>query len=225
MTEPKKYNSFSGLSEEIRQKLDARMTQITLLDGECAYRRNEDADALYQVVSGKIKVSNVSKDGKELLYLVFEEGDCFGEVGLLDFEPRAHNALSSGTTILKVLKKNDFDVLLAEHPEILKPVARVLCTKLHTVFEFFENRALLPLPKRLANRIYELGVSEGGNTDNKLSLDIELSQMELAHMMGASRQAVGKVLKLWESQNLIRIHYGKITIVDLLAIEEISEME
>jgi len=223
MTKQNDYNFFSSLPEQTRQKIKVRMTRITLFNGDSAYRRNEEADALYQVVSGKIKISNVSKDGKEILYVVFGEGDCFGEVGLLDHKPRAHNAISSGTTVLSVLKKNDFDVLIEEHPEIIKSLALVLCANLHTVWDFFESRTLLPLQQRLAQRISDLTASHEKEPKKEFVQDINLSQIDLANMMGASRQAIGKILKGWEDQSFISIHYGKMTIINLDAIEKIAQ--
>jgi len=63
---------------------------------------------------------------------------------------------------------------------------------------------------------------DNNDTEGELSLDINLSQIDLAHMMGASRQAVGKILKNWEDQYFIRIHYGKVSVLNLRAIQEVS---
>jgi len=106
------------------------MVPKTLVAGESVYLKNDEPEAFYQIVSGKIRLSNVSKDGREILYLVFEDGDCFGEVGLLDHSKRPHNAIASGATELSVLGKLDFDELSKEHPEIIKLLAILLCTKL-----------------------------------------------------------------------------------------------
>jgi len=198
------------------------MTRRTLSDGDSVYRRDDDADAFYQIVHGKIRLSNVSNDGRELLYLEFSDGDCFGEVGLLDQSQRQHNAISSGTTELSALKKRDFDELSTEHPEIVTSLALILCAKLHTSWDLFDSRTLLPLPQRLAQRIYDLTAYQSKEAKGKSPHDINLSQIDLAHMMGASRQAIGRILKRWEDQSLVHIHYGKITIIDLPEIKKIA---
>jgi len=86
------YNFFDQLPQDLRQEVRERMVLKTLMTGETVYLRNDEPEAFYQVISGKIRLSNVSKDGREILYLMFEDGDCFGEVGLLDHSKRPHNA-------------------------------------------------------------------------------------------------------------------------------------
>jgi len=218
-----RYNFFDQLPKDLLEKVRARMVPKTLIDGESVYLKNDEPEAFYQVVSGKVRLNNVSKDGREILYLVFEDGDCFGEVGLLDHSKRPHNAIASGATELSVLSKRDFDALSEDHPEIIRLLVILLCTKLHTTWNLFDSRNLLPLPQRLATRFVDLATSDNNNTEDGLSLDINLSQIDLAHMMGSSRQAVGKILKYWEYQNFIRIHYGKITILNLDSIREVAD--
>jgi len=217
-----RYNFFDQLPKDLLQKVRERMVPKTLVAGESVYLKNDEPEAFYQVVSGKIRLSNVSRDGREILYLVFEDGDCFGEVGLLDHSKRPHNAIASGATELSVLSKLDFDDISKEHPEIIKLLAILLCTKLHTTWNLFDSRNLLPLPQRLATRIVDLATLDNNDTEGEPSLDINLSQIDLAHMMGASRQAVGKILKNWEGQYFIRIHYGKVTVLNLGAIQGVS---
>jgi len=219
------YNFFDQLPQDLRQEVRERMVLKTLMTGETVYLRNDEPEAFYQVISGKIRLSNVSKDGREILYLMFEDGDCFGEVGLLDHSKRPHNAIASGDTKLSVLSKRDFDELSKVHPEFLRLLVILLCTKLHTTWNLFDSRSLLPLPQRLATRIVDLATPDNNGNEEGLSLDINLSQIDLAHMMGASRQAVGKILKNWEDQCFVRIHYGKISVLNLRAIQEVSDQQ
>jgi len=189
------------------------------------FRKNEQPTALYQVISGEIRILNVTREGKEVLYLTFSEGDCFGEIGLLDGQPRPHNAVASRATILSVLRKSDFDDLRHKHPEFNEQVTLVLCRRLHLLFGYFESTAIMPLPNRLAKRIFDLATSQRGNNELPQACDINLSQNDLANMMGASRQATGRILKQWEEQKLIRLDYGKTTILDLNSIQDIADQQ
>jgi len=199
------------------------MTQKTLSNGDSIYLRNEKSDALYQVVSGEVRILNVTRDGREVLYISYHGGDCFGEIGLLDHEPRPHNAVASGPTVLSVLYKSDFDDLRQQYPEIDEQMILVLCQRLRLLFGFFEGSTLLPLPNRLAQRIFDLSTAPGKASDADSVHEIHLSQHDLANMMGASRQATGKVLKHWEEQGFIKLQYGKTAILDLKAIRAIAD--
>jgi len=212
----------SRLPKNVREKIQACMTQRSLESGDSIYQQNQESDALYQVVSGEIRILNVSRDGREVLYVTYHKGDTFGEIGVLDQGVRPHNAVASGPTVLSVLQKKDFNDLRQQHPEINEQLIMMLCQRLRLVFGFFEGSALLPLPNRLAKRVVELSTELEDKHHNDTNPEIHLSQNDLANMMGASRQAVSKVLKSWEELGLIKLDYGKTTIIDLNEITKVA---
>jgi len=153
----------SRLPKNVREKIQACMTQRSLESGDSIYQQNQESDALYQVVSGEIRILNVSRDGREVLYVTYHKGDTFGEIGVLDQGVRPHNAVASGPTVLSVLQKKDFNDLRQQHPEINEQLIMMLCQRLRLVFGFFEGSALLPLPNRLAKRVVELSTEFDGS--------------------------------------------------------------
>jgi len=218
------YDYISPLPENVRAKVAERMTRKALMHGEPAYRCNDESDALYQIISGEIRILNVSREGKEVLYLTYHEGDCFGDIGLLDNKPRAQNAIANGPTVLAALKKQDFDELRTLYPELIEQISLVLCQRLHLVFGFFESSALLPLSQRLSQRILDLARQDQHESGSTKDHEINLAQSDLAHMMGVSRQAIGKILKDWEEQGLIKLDYRKLTVIDINAFANNTRM-
>jgi len=212
----------SQLPKNIREEIHACMTQRSLESGDSIYQQNEESDALYQVISGEIRIFNVSREGREVLYVTYHKGDTFGEIGVLDQGVRPHNAVANGPTVLSVLQKKDFNDLRQQHPEINEQLILMLCQRLRLVFGFFEGSALLPLPSRLAQRLVNLRIEQEKKHQKNDNTEIHLSQSDLANMMGASRQAISKVLKSWEDQKLIKLDYGKTTILNLKQIRKIA---
>jgi len=98
----------------------------------------------------------------------------------------------------------------------------MLCQRLRLLFGFFEGSALLPLPNRLAQRVVALSIELEDQHHIGTNPEIHLSQNDLANMMGSSRQAISKVLKSWEDQGLIKLDYGKTTILNLNEIKKIA---
>jgi len=214
----------SQLPKDVREKIRACMTQRSWENGDSIYQQNEESDALYQVVSGEIRILNISREGREVLYVTYHKGDTFGEIGILDQGLRPHTAVASGPTVLSVLRKKEFNDLRQQHPEINEQLIMMLCQRLRLVFGFFEGSALLPLPNQLAQRLVNLSTELEKKHHNKNNIEIHLSQNDLANMMGASRQATSKILKSWEDQKLIKLDYGKTTILNLKQIRKIAEL-
>jgi len=212
----------SQLPIDVREKIQACMTLRSLENGDSIYQQNEESDALYQVVSGEVRILNVSREGREVLYVTYHKGDTFGEIGVLDQGVRPHNAVASGPTVLSVLQKKEFNYLRQQYPEINEQLIMMLCQRLRLLFGFFEGSALLPLPNRLAQRVVALSIELEDQHHIGTNPEIHLSQNDLANMMGSSRQAISKVLKSWEDQGLIKLDYGKTTILNLNEIKKIA---
>ncbi|MEQ9463610.1 MAG: Crp/Fnr family transcriptional regulator [Haliea sp.] len=208
------FNWIDELPEADRQVVQARMKVVCYDHGELIYRKGQQGSAFYQVKAGQVRLCNVSRSGKQLLYRVFREGECFGDVSLIDGLPRYHNATAFGRCELWVMHKTDFDLLRQSSPAMNAKLLEFMCFRSRIMFEYFEDASMLSLEKRLARRLIELD-------DN--GKPIILSQTDLAQMMGASRQAIGNLLHEWQREQLISLHYRKLNVLNsdlLLAITE-----
>lgn len=214
------YNWIEELSEATRHALQQHMTKESFENGQFLFQAGQEADAFYRVVTGHVKMISISKTGKETLYGLWEPGDIFGELGLIDQHPRMHNAQAHGNVHVAKLKRGDFQKLRDRHPEINKQLLLFLCHKLRILSDTYEEANLLDLPQRLALRVYEMAADIGRSTRDGLRVDSGLSQTELGSMVGASRQSVGKVLNDWQKRGIINIHYGGLTIrrLDVLRV-------
>jgi len=210
----------SGLPSDVVEQLMAVSVVRELLDSERLYSQGDNGDGLFGVIQGRIRLSNCSKEGKELLVMLVEPGDWIGEISLLDGLPRSHDAVAVGDSAVLFLPRAKFDALLKARPELYQFFIPMLCRKLRLALSYVEGAALFSLTERLAQRILELlkfyGVDDGGKGT---LINVHLPQEDLAKMLGVSRQAISRELKRLENDGVIELAYGKLRVMDPHALE------
>jgi CRP/FNR family cyclic AMP-dependent transcriptional regulator len=213
---------FRGLTDEERSALFGRAPTRAFAPGETIFLMGSPGDAMMAVLSGSVRISVSAPDGKELMLAIVRKGEVFGEIALLDRKERTADATALTECRLAILGRRDVLSFLERHPTVLLRIVDVLCGRLRRTNQHMAELALLPLPVRLAKALLRLAKVETWPANE--SPPIELSQHELATMIGASRESINKCLRAWQSHNLVRIRRGSVTIVDRAALEDMSEM-
>jgi CRP-like cAMP-binding protein len=217
-TLPQQYlgnNWINQLPDGIQQSTLALMKPRHYTKGEAIYTEGLVPNALWQVVSGTVKVTNTNIDGKEVIFAIFEAGDCFGEISMIDGKPSSNSSSALETVELLELKRQDFDTLYQQHPAVVRQLNAMLAERMRHMVSFYEGIALRPLESRLAHRLcYLTGNLLDKNTISPASLEISITQQDIGAMLGATRQAVSKILNQWRDEDVISIEYGKITILN-----------
>jgi CRP/FNR family transcriptional regulator, cyclic AMP receptor protein len=164
------------------------------------------------VVTGKIRISASSPDGREMFLNIMEPGDTFGEIALLDGRHRTATASATSPSELIIIARDHFLYLLEREPELVSHVVQLLCERIRWTSGLAEESALLSVPERLARRLLSLGKLHGRETPNGVELSI--SQEDVARFLGLSRQAVNQYLQDWKIRGWLTLGRGKIVIVD-----------
>lgn len=213
---PQRYlgnNWINQLPAAIQQATIELMTSRQCVKGEVIYTEGLINNALWQVVSGSVKVTNTSIDGKEVVFAIFEAGDCFGEISMIDGKTSLNTATTAENTELLELKRSDFDYLYHQYPEVPRQLSAMLAERTRHLVNFYQGMALRQLESRLAHRLcYLTGNLLGNNTISPPTLEINATQQDISAMLGATRQAVSKILNQWRDEDVITIEYGRITI-------------
>ncbi|MGI9288864.1 MAG: Crp/Fnr family transcriptional regulator [Pseudomonadales bacterium] len=196
-----------------------RMRNRRVNKGEVIYAEGQLHTALWQVKAGNVRVTNQTSDGKEVVIAIFSMGDCFGELTLLDGFPAANTATAIDHVELAELAKSDFDELYHQYPVFAHELMRLMCGRLRHMLNFYADVTLRPLEQRMASRILYI-TSDNPGKDN--TAELRFTQQDLANMVGATRQAVSKVLNLWRDQNIISLEYGKISVLSPAELENIA---
>lgn len=221
MTTPYKGNNWiDQLPPEAQQATLARMKRRRFNKGDVIYSEGRVHNSLWQVQRGSVRVTNETAEGKEVVFVIFSQGDCFGELTLLDGLPASNTAIAQDQVELMELAKGDFDALYTEYPIIAQQLTRLLCARVRHLMYFYADAALRPLEQRMASRVLYLSSEYMGEI---VSEQLQFTQQELANMLGATRQAVSKVLNSWREQNLIALQYGKITVLSTSGLETVAQ--
>jgi len=212
---------FLDLPAETAARFAALASRRSLGDGELLYARGDAAEALYGLIRGRIRLSNVAPDGREVLMTLFEPGDWIGELSLFDEQPRTHNATAVEEVEVFVLPRARLLALLDAEPLLYRHFAARLARQLRLALSYIDDVVFLPLSLRLAKRLLQLARVYGQDTPQGLLLDLHLPQEDLGSMLGASRQSVSKELREWEKQGWIGLDYGRVLIRDLAALKRL----
>ncbi|MGH1370713.1 MAG: Crp/Fnr family transcriptional regulator [Cellvibrionaceae bacterium] len=212
------HNWMRDLDEDVVAEIQNKMTQKKFTDEQLVYAQGDQADCLYQVISGRVKVCNYSAEGKEIMYSALRPGDCFGEMSLIDQQPRFNHVLAMGDTQLAMLSKAEFLKFYRGNNAVAQALNLMFCRRLRISFRGMEGLTLLGVRERVA-----LSILREAATDADGATSVDLSQELLGKMLNASRQSVGKELKFFESQGWIQVQYGRILVLNLAAFEAAYE--
>jgi CRP/FNR family transcriptional regulator, cyclic AMP receptor protein len=206
---------FSELPADVAAELRRHGRRVRLAKGAFVHKQGDAADGLYSVVSGRIRISTLGPAGRELVLTDLAPGAVFGEISLFDDLPRTHDAVALERSELVIVPKRDFHALMAAHPALGRHFLRVLAGKLRLSFAVLDALALRDVTARLAQRLLFL-LDEAGQAT------LEISQTDLALMVGATRQSVNKQLKAWERAGLIMLRGGSIGVTDRAVLRAIA---
>ena len=210
---------FRGLPPATIQQISALSMRRSYRHGAIVFSQSDPGDALYGVVTGKIRISASSPDGREVFLNIMEPGDTFGEIALLDGRHRTATASVTAPSELIIITRDHFLELLEREPKLVSHVIQLLCQRIRWTSGLAEESALLSVPARLARRLLSLGKLHGRETPNGIELTI--SQEEVARFLGLSRQAINQYLQNWKLQRWVSLGRGKIVIIDEPALRDI----
>lgn len=213
---------FEGLPARDRARIVGLCSRKLLTARQVVFHQGEPGREMYIVVSGKLKVSVTSADGKELSFFIFSQGDVFGELALLDGERRSATVTAIGPCELLVLRLEAFKALLKEHQSIGLRLLSILAGRVRATTALYESSVFIEIPGRLAARLLELAAEHGEATADGVLIDLKLSQYELGTLVNASRESVNKQLKAWEEQGIVRLCQGRILLTEPHVLEALT---
>lgn len=206
---------FADLDEESLRELSAVARKRVFRQGEVIFHRDDPGQVLYIVKEGKVKIALTSPDGQEVSLTVFGAGECFGELSILDGEPRSADAVALERVELYALQRQDFVNVVMSHPKIAVQVMKVISQRLRQADQQIEDLLFLDVYGRVAKKLLELSEVHGVPTAQGVRIELRLTQQELASMVGASRESVNKVMGYFTDKRYIMTDKHKITLMKL----------
>ncbi|MBC7950446.1 MAG: Crp/Fnr family transcriptional regulator [Rhodospirillaceae bacterium] len=188
------------------------------------FQRGDPGDSMLAVVTGRVKICAHSVDGKELILNIIKPGEVFGEISLIDGEPRTADAVALETCQLLVLERRDFQRHLEQNPKMASRLLNILCQRLRRTSAHLEESLFLEVPARLARILLHLSTAYGIPASAGVCIDIKLSQQQLGSIAGITRESVNKQLGLWQKAGWIASRNGYITVTQAAALAELAGM-
>ena len=175
--------------------------------GQSLFLKGDPGDALFAIRRGQVRITSETDDGRRTTLNLLGPGDVFGEVALLDGQPRTASAQASEPTELFVILRRDLLALLERQPSIAVQLIELLCARIRWMSARTEEASFLSLERRLVRRLVGLCEDYGD--------EIAVSQEELAAFVGATRESVNRQLQVWKRGGLIELGRGRIRVLDI----------
>ncbi len=180
--------------------------------GTMILSQGDRGEALFLIRSGQVKVSVVAEDGREVILSVLGPGSFFGELALLDDEPRSAHVIAMEDTVLLQLHREDFRSRLTLSPELSVSLLRELSQRLRRADDTIASLMLLDVNGRIANLLLELAREEGGEAGIRITR--RLTHASLGQMVGASRETVSRTMRNLVLRNVISVNRRETVLLD-----------
>ncbi len=210
---------FAGLAAPTLAAVAAAMREVRFEAGQLIFSRGDPGNAIYVVMDGRVRISVLTAEGRELSFTHALPGDVFGEIAVIDQSTRSADATALKDVHALSLSAPAANRLLVEHPALARAVMRFLCARLREVSDHLEHVALLPIEARLARFLLDkLPPPTGRSKAGTQRLTLGMSQTELALLLGASRPKVnGAMTALEDAGAITRAGQDLVCDADILA--------
>lgn len=208
---------FQSLGDEDLENLLSKLKRRSLKKGEALFRKGDEGNTLYIVREGSIKIVLPSEMGDEVTPAILSPGDFFGEMALLDGLPRSADAVALEHSELLALRRDDFLDFLKNNEEAIRAVFSAVSQRLRKTDDLLEDACFLPISTRLARRLLDLATTYGSETggDEVIQIDMQLTQKDLASMVGATRESINKELRLLREKGIVDTSGNFIQIINM----------
>ena len=206
---------FASLDDEAFAALTEEITEVNLSRGATLFYEGDPGDQLYFIVSGKMKLGRTASDGRENLVAVMGPGEIFGEMALFDPSPRSTSATAVSETRLDGLKHENLRKVIQRSPEVSAQLLQALARRLRRTNENLADLVFSDVPGRVAKALLDLAERFGRTADDGVHVHHDLTQEELAQLVGASRETVNKALADFASRGWLRLEPRSVVIMEI----------
>jgi CRP-like cAMP-binding protein len=214
---------FRGLAAEERSTLVRSAHVRNFEAGDTIFLMGDPGDSLMALLTGTVRISAPSQDGKEIILGLLQPGEFFGELALLDGKERSADARAMTACTLAILNRRDVLRFLENNAGAWQSMVDVLCERLRRTTVQITEVALLELPVRLAKALLRLAGAGDDAVATGVTHPVNLSQRELGNIVGATRESVNKCMREWHRSGAIRIDGTAITITDPAVLQAVAD--
>ncbi|PFG27457.1 Crp/Fnr family transcriptional regulator [Corynebacterium renale] len=205
---------FQGVDPEAVRNLIEDMQTVRYPRGTTIFDEGEPGDRLFIITQGKVKLARHSNDGRENLLTVMGPSDMFGELSIFDPGPRTSSAVCVTEVHAATMDSQMLRDWVTAHPEIAQQLLRVLARRLRRTNASLADLIFTDVPGRVAKTLLQLANRFGSQEGAALRVNHDLTQEEIAQLVGASRETVNKALATFAQRGWIRLEGKSVLIID-----------
>jgi len=209
---------FAKLDDAELQQFAELMRERSYPKGSVIVFEDDPGDSLYIVRQGRVKVVLVGEDGREVILGVLGVGEHFGELSLIDEQPRSAHVIAMEDTSLLVLRSDDFRRRVEASPVVAWALLQELSRRLRRADTKIHGLALLDVPGRIAHLLLDFAHEGGSDTIEK-----PLTHQTIAHMIGASRETVSRTMKEFQDNGWIAVERRRISVANREALKRAAQ--
>ncbi len=205
---------FQGVDSDAALALGNQLETVDYPRGSAIFTEGELGDRLYIILTGKVKLGRHAPDGRENLLAVMGPSDMFGELSVFDPGPRTSTATAVTEVRLATMDRANMREWIAQRPEIAEQLLRVLARRLRRTNNNLADLIFTDVPGRVAKQLLQLARQFGQQDNGQLRVTHDLTQEELAQLVGASRETVNKALTDFGHRGWLRLEGKSVVILD-----------
>lgn len=206
---------FAALDDDAAQTLLDNMVKARMERGDVLFHEGDQGDKLYVIVEGKIKLGRTSPDGRENLLAILGPGEMFGELSLFDPGPRTATATAIAETQILGLSNEQLQRFITARPYVAGTLLAALARRLRRTNENLADLVFTDVPGRVAKALLDLSRRFGRPVESGVMVAHDLTQEELAQLVGASRETVNKALADFASRGWLKLEARAVLLQDV----------
>ncbi|HUL69055.1 MAG TPA: Crp/Fnr family transcriptional regulator [Gemmatimonadales bacterium] len=211
----KKVPLFASLPDQELAAFAELVRERSYPRGSVILFEDDQGDSLFLLADGQVKVVLIGEDGREVILSVLREGSFFGEMALLDDQPRSAHVIAMEDSSLLVLRREDFQARLRQSPEVAIALLRELAGRLRRADEKIGGLVLLDVNGRVADLLLRMADEEGG-----IHITRKITHHVIAQMIGSSRETVSRTMRDFVDKGWIQVGRKDIQLINRAALEQ-----
>ena len=216
----RKHPIYSDLEPEALDQLCRYAKHTSLKRGATIFCKGDPGDSVFGVISGTVKISVSSAEGRSAILNLIGAGDTFGEIAVLSGQGRTADATANTNCEIFVIDRRDFLPFVRSQPALAMKFIELLCARLRRTSEQVEQIILLDLPGRLASALLGLTAERKLDPESRM---IAITQQEISEMVGMTRESINKQLGVWAARKWVRLEHGAIVVLDANSLRKLAE--
>jgi CRP/FNR family cyclic AMP-dependent transcriptional regulator len=216
----RKHPIFCDLEPEALDQLCRYAKHATLKRGATICSKGDPGSSLFAVISGTVKISISSTEGRNAILNFIGAGEIFGEVAVLDGQARTADAIANTNCEIFIIDRREFLPFVRSQPTLAMKFIELLCTRLRATSDQVEQVILQNLPGRLASALLRLTEKHKAAPAGRT---IAVTQQEISEMVGMTRESINKQLRVWATRNWVRLEHGAIVVLDAGSLQALAE--